>query len=666
MSKKIDTGEQHAGTVDARSVNGRARWAEALGQSPWGVLVITIAAIFVVETALMSLIFFFEAEASLWIAIVDALVLTLVTFPIVFAFLFRPLTRAIARHERVEAELRRSVETQMSLHRVTSPAIDILESELMLNAVVDEVLPLVGADAAWVTVPGESSRDLPTVVAQRGVPEEFVAAEVASPLSTCPVCGPLLESGRTPAGLQLLTQCPRLPKAAFQSAGLSTHVGTLLRTGNGRQAILNIGWRSPKELSETDRTLLATVVHQVGISLENAELYRAEQRARKTAQTLRRASLAVAETLDLDTVVETLLGHLAELIPYDRARVILLEGSARLRVHAMSEGRDKVIFIDRPSAYFDVEDNPVLHHVLSSRRGKIIKDTHRHVEWGGRMRPEFEHSWIGVPLVTGRTALGLYSLSKSEPDFFTEEHLKLAQGLAGPASIAIHNATLFEQARQSREHLQTLSRQHVELQEAERRAISRELHDEAGQVLTTLKVRLRLLEKHADQPEGVRSRVGELIEMADAVQDELHRLAANLRPVSLDHLGLAAALRQYLTEVDQQQRQIIEFEAVGMEGERFPPQVEIALFRIAQEAVTNCIRHANAERVSIILERRDRRIILVVEDDGNGFEPEEVVGEDHLGLVGMGERTEMLGGSLLVESAPGSGTTIVAEVPDDG
>ena len=647
----------------ARDTNGR-RQRKVLAQSPRNLLLITTAAVFVVEATVMGLIFLFDASPSVWTAFIDASVLTLVTFPILFFLLFRPLLRAISQYQRVESELRRSVETQLSLHRVTSPAIDLLESESLLDAVIDEVLPLVGADAAWITVPGEDSDDLPRVLAQRGVPDEFVAAEVASPLATCPVCGPLLEGDRAPAGLQLMTECPRLPKAAFAAAGLSTHMGALLRMGNGRKAILNIGWRSPHNLSETDRTLLATVVHQVGISLENAQLYHSEQRARQTAQTLRRASLAIAGTLDLDTVIRTLLDHLAKLIPYDRARVMLLEGSSRLRVHAMSDGEEGAQFVDGRTASFDVADNAVLRDMLAGKRSKIINDTHRHVVWGSRMRPEFEHSWIGVPLVTGRTVLGLYSLSKSEPEFFTKEHLRLAEGLAAPASIAIHNAILFDEARKSSELLQTLSRQQVDLQEAERRAISRELHDEAGQVLTTLKVGLRLLERNADRPEEVTSRVRELLEMADAVQDDLHRLAADLRPASLDHLGLVPALRHYLAEVDRQQRQIVEFEAVGLDGDRLPAEVEIALFRIAQEAVTNSVRHAHAERVSVLVEQRDRRIIMVIEDDGVGLESEEVARVGRLGLVGMRERTEMLGGNLLIESAPGAGTTIVAEVPD--
>ena len=372
------------GGADYPSGSTKPLQSELLTRSPWILLLVTIAAIFAVEAIEMSVFLLFDAGHSVWTALVDSSILTLVTLPILFFLLFRPLTRALTEHQRVESELRRSVETQMSLHRVTSPAIDLLESEVLLDAVIDEVLPLVRADAAWVTVPGEDKDDLPRVIAQRGVPEEFIAAEVSSPLATCPVCGPLLDGKRAPAGLALLTECPRLPKAAFASAGLRTHVGTLLRTGNGRQAILNIGWREHRTLTKTDRALLATVVHQLGIALENAQLYHAEQRARKTAQTLRRASLAIAGTLDLDTVIRTLLDHLAELIPYDRARVMLLEGSSRLRVHAMSDAVEGVQFIDQRSASFDVADDPVLRKVLSGKRGKIIGDTHRHVAWGGR------------------------------------------------------------------------------------------------------------------------------------------------------------------------------------------------------------------------------------------------------------------------------------------
>ncbi len=625
-------------------------------------MVITAIAIFIAEALVMFAFVQSGLELSLTVVLVDAAAVTVLLLPLLFVALYRPLTRAIERHRRVESDLRRSVDTQQSLLRVTAPEIESLDPEALLDAVVGQVLPLVGADAAWITVPGRDGTDLPRVVAHRGVSDELIAAETMPPLALCPTCGPLLESGRSPAGVQLLTGCPRLAPADLESAGLVSHVGALLRTGNGRPAILNVGWRRRRSLSDTDRALLATVVHQVGIALENAHLYRAEQDARQSAQTLCHASLAVASSLELDTVIDALLDHLAELIPYDRARVMLLEGSSRLRVHAVSDGAN-VSFVEPGSASFDTADNPVVHRVVSNRCSTIIGDTHRHPDWSERMAPEFEHSWIGVPLVAGQTVLGLYSLAKAEPGFFTDDHLELAEALAAPASIAIHNAILFNRARASGELLQTLSRQQVELQEAERRAISRELHDRAGQVLTTLKVSLRLLDRNAGHHDGVSPRVAELLDITDALQDDLHRLASDLRPAILDQLGLIPSLREYLAGIDRQHGQIVDFEAVGLDGVRFPSEVEIALFRIAQEGVTNAVRHAKADRVAVLIERRGDQVILVIEDDGVGLDVDDPARHDRLGLVGMGERTEMLGGTLLIESGPGAGTTVVVEVP---
>jgi signal transduction histidine kinase len=620
------------------------------------------AAIFTVEGLVMFAVLQSGVELSLFVVLVVAALSTVLLFPLLLLVLYRPLTRASERHRRVEYDLRRSVDTQLSLHRLAGQKLDSLDSEKLLEALVDEVVTLVDADAAWVTVPGGDGTAFSRVVAHRGVPDEVVAAEKVSSLATCPVCGPLLDSGRPSAGLQLLTECPRVTKKDFESAGLTTHVGALVPTGNGRPAILNIGWRHRRRLSSADRALLATLVHQFGIVLDNAHLYRAEQRVRRRAQTLCHASIAVARSLEFETVIEALLVHLAELIPYDRARVMLLEGSARLRVHAMSDG-ENVSFVDPGSASFDTLDNPIVHRIVSNRCSRIIEDTHRHSDWGKRMEPEFEHSWIGVPLVAGHTVLGLFSLSKAEAGFFNDDHLGLAEALAAPASIAIHNAVLFDRARSSGELLQTLSRQQVEMQEAERRAISRDLHDGAGQVLTTLKVGLRLLERQVGHHDGVSPRVAELLDITDALQDDLHRMASDLRPAILDQLGLIPSLREYLSGIDRQHRQIVEFEAVGLDGIRFPSDLEIALFRITQEAVTNAVRHAKADRVDVLIERRGDRVILLIEDDGIGLDVDDSAGRDRLGLVGMGERTEMLGGTLLIESSFGAGTTVVVEVP---
>jgi len=176
-------------------------------------------------------------------------------------------------------------------------------------------------------------------------------------------------------------------------------------------------------------------------------------------------------------------------------------------------------------------------------------------------------------------------------------------------------------------------------------------------------VGLRLLERDAGHPENVIERVNELKSMTNDVLENLHRLAINLRPASLDHLGLIAALRQYIETFSRQHSIKTQFEVVGLDDKRLPPTVETNLYRIVQEALTNVVRHAKASRVDVLLERRGDQVVTIIEDNGVGFDAEAAGQSGRLGLLGMRERAEMLGGTLAIESTIGSNTTIYAEVP---
>jgi signal transduction histidine kinase len=208
----------------------------------------------------------------------------------------------------------------------------------------------------------------------------------------------------------------------------------------------------------------------------------------------------------------------------------------------------------------------------------------------------------------------------------------------------------------------SLARRLVEVQENERRSIARELHDEAGQALASLRYGLRLLEREIDEGGSATERVAELMQRTDAVIDSLHRLVADLRPASLDHLGLEAALRQYSRSAGSKFGLEVRFKARGFGGDRLPQVVETALYRVVQEAMANVVRHAHATRVDVLLEHRGDRVFVMVEDDGVGFEPDLVDRGNHFGLLGIQERAEALGGTLTLESTPGAGTTIAVEV----
>jgi signal transduction histidine kinase len=136
----------------------------------------------------------------------------------------------------------------------------------------------------------------------------------------------------------------------------------------------------------------------------------------------------------------------------------------------------------------------------------------------------------------------------------------------------------------------------------------------------------------------------------------------DLRPASLDHLGLVAALGQHVEAISDRHELSTQFEAIGMEA-RLSPEVETSLYRIVQEALSNVILHAQATRVDVLLEKRGDKVIAIVEDNGTGFDPFAAAQRGRLGLAGMRERAEMLGGSLIIESRPGSGTTLLVEMP---
>jgi signal transduction histidine kinase len=219
--------------------------------------------------------------------------------------------------------------------------------------------------------------------------------------------------------------------------------------------------------------------------------------------------------------------------------------------------------------------------------------------------------------------------------------------------------------REANENLRTLSRRLVEVQESERRTIAHELHDEAGQVLASLMMNLSKIERSADHPQIVLQETAEIEHSLITLQENLYRLAMSLHPASLDHLGLIAAIRQSAELAAKKPGLSVQFIA-NVKDENLPSDLQIGLYRIFQEALTNVVRHAQAAHVDVLLNQRGDVLVAMVEDDGIGFNEEIVQKDNRLGLLGMRERAEMLGGQMSVESTAGKGTTILVEVPYAG
>jgi signal transduction histidine kinase len=244
-------------------------------------------------------------------------------------------------------------------------------------------------------------------------------------------------------------------------------------------------------------------------------------------------------------------------------------------------------------------------------------------------------SWISIRLSDGTT-------------------IGIGQDITARKRAEAERTRLFEQ-------LQILSRQLLQAQEAERRAIARELHDEIGQQLTALGL---LLTNHQQlPPEQVQARLAQAQAVVRNLVAQVHNLALDLRPAVLDDFGLLSALVWLFERYTTQTNVSVRFEHRLREEQRFATDVETAAYRIIQEALTNAARHAGVSEVTVRVWTDDDTLWVVVADPGRGFDPQTIDARSSSGLAGMRERAALLGGQLTIESVVGVGTHLTATLP---
>jgi signal transduction histidine kinase len=229
-----------------------------------------------------------------------------------------------------------------------------------------------------------------------------------------------------------------------------------------------------------------------------------------------------------------------------------------------------------------------------------------------------------------------------------------------------HQIRLLEQSRHIQEQLRNLSHQVLQAQEEERKRVSRELHDVIAQTLTGINVRLATLKKEAAlNTKGLDRNIAQTQELIEHSVDIIHQFARELRPAVLDDLGLIPALHAFMQQFTE--RTGVHTRLTAFAGvEKMDLDTRTVLFRVAQEALTNVARHAEASRVKVCIQKTDDGVCMEIEDDGKSFRVQRGMldrGGKRLGLLGMRERIEMIGGNFDVKSAPGKGTTIYARIP---
>ena len=401
--------------------------------------------------------------------------------------------------------------------------------------------------------------------------------------------------------------------------------------------------------------------NSIGIGQDITERKRADQLLRRQAAqlaALHEIELEISAESDLSRILEVVTGRAAELLDASHCSTFIRKrDEAALTLVASLESRFIGLRLERGEGLAD--------RALHTGESQSVDD---YSAWQGRAHVFDDEGFgpaLAAPLKWQQTVIGAISLSRQRgKDAFTAEDSNLLKQLAAEAAIAIHQATLFDEVQESHRRLQILSRRLIDAQEAERKRLSRELHDQIGQALTAVQISLQVLESSSDGKSA--SPLNDCLTIIDDALQQVHDLSLDLRPSLLDDLGLVAALRWYLDRVASRAGLVRRFEAEVLET-RLAPQVETACFRIAQEALTNVLRHAHAATVWVQVTQRDSGLQLVVQDDGVGFDVRAAMSQTglnaSLGLQGMQERAAALGGVVDVKSQRGKGVEVLASIP---
>ena len=403
-----------------------------------------------------------------------------------------------------------------------------------------------------------------------------------------------------------------------------------------------------ESFTERDEEILKLLATQAAVAIENARLYEAARQWSRQLESLNEVSEALATETELRQLFELAASRLRDLLDA-RAVLVLLptsDGKELVVEQASTEGG-----VDVSGVRLDAQRSKAgrtLARQRAERIDSLIDDPE--VDQSAPRLVEAT-SALYVPLIAHGRAAGVVAVfdKRGVDPRFSDADMRIAQAFANRAAIAIELSE-----RVGRHAVQAL----LEGQELERKRLARELHDETGQALTSILLGLKSLEAQVgDEP------VARIRELVGSALDDVRRLTVELRPPALDDFGLGPALERLVSM--NAKRSGIDIQLSVRSHVSLGPEQETALYRIVQEALTNVIKHAHARSVSIMVTPSGGGVRTLIEDDGSGFDPG-AVREGALGLVGIRERVAILGGRFQLQSAPGSGTTIVVELPAVG
>ncbi len=402
-----------------------------------------------------------------------------------------------------------------------------------------------------------------------------------------------------------------------------------------------------EDFTDEDAEVVTLLAGQAAVAIENARLYEASARWSRQLQSLEEVGNALATETDLDRLLDLVVRRLRELVGARIVALALPVGGNELRFAAVAGAEE---LLGTTISRSESKSGAVLERRRSERIDSVIDDSEVNREVTRRAGAR---TGMWVPLIARDQVIGVLEIHDKEglDARFSDDDLRLAETFAARAAVAVELSQ-----RVARDAVRRV----VQAQEAERSRLARELHDETGQALTSILLGLKPLEEAlADHP--ARAALAELRELVVRALQDVRRLAVELRPAVLDDFGLVPALERLTDAFAEQSGVRVGFHS-ALGERRLPSEVETTLYRVVQESLTNIVKHASAHNVSVSIARRGPTVAAVIEDDGAGFD-QRAVREEGVGLLGMRERLSFVDGRLEIESRPGAGTTIVAEVP---
>ncbi len=390
---------------------------------------------------------------------------------------------------------------------------------------------------------------------------------------------------------------------------------------------------------------------------EEKRLQAAEREQREFADALSSTAMILNQTLDFETLFERIIDLVGDVVPYDAAGIIQVE-------NGIMHGKSMRGFIPQVTELIETGNFQLLNGSVGMRmiaNGQpVVMEFPTADGTPFNEIPGFEapHTRMGIPVIVQEEVIGFLLLIKREPNFYTQKQIDRMTAFASHIASAYLNARLFERQRE-------LLQQVVLAQEEERQRVARELHDEAGQALTAVTLNLQLLRSEIGKDIDWHQKIDNVIQLAHATAGQIRNISYGLRPPLIDTLGLNLAMQDLCQ--DMAKRAKIEIVFSGQDISNLSDAVNISLYRILQESLTNVLRHAEATQVAVNLSATRTHVFLSIADNGKGFGTSQVgLGATErrgLGLLGMHERADLINGNLEIQSGPGQGTRVQITVP---